>query len=327
MSLLFRKELLESIFTNNHKTLTESVNFKNGDDQDYTHHKEVLMFYSKDCDDYKQFGNIHGLMSHSLKHMREFEPTFVDSLVENFRVYALIYIDEQFDARDELDKAIRNGDKISELKALSKIDDDFEIYTCSVVGKRITDTESKYFRRYRTYSNKERVFATKEMAEKKISNVSKHVILNYFDCLHDKVSLKGKGALTDFEEVVYNKYIKPIAIKYKSMIERFDNNTIDIDEIDSSTVVGNIKGQELIDYYFDNGQSLKFGAHYGNMDIQVAISYRDGIFSIIENGRYITFFKIKSNSINDYYSKVKDKIEFGDCDFDNILVRNSLQRF
>lgn len=56
--------------------------FQKGKDQDYTSDPyEVLVFSEKAPDNYEVEGKTHGQMSHAIKHLKEFEPDFVKSIV------------------------------------------------------------------------------------------------------------------------------------------------------------------------------------------------------------------------------------------------------
>lgn len=56
--------------------------FQKGRDQDYTGDPyEVLVFSEEAPDNYELEGKTHGQMSHAIKHLREFEPQFVNSIV------------------------------------------------------------------------------------------------------------------------------------------------------------------------------------------------------------------------------------------------------
>lgn len=56
--------------------------FQKGKDQDYTSDPyEVLVFSEKAPDNYEVEGKTHGQMSHAIKHLKEFEPEFVKSVV------------------------------------------------------------------------------------------------------------------------------------------------------------------------------------------------------------------------------------------------------
>jgi hypothetical protein len=69
------------------KTFIEWLNeaafhFQKGRDQDYTSDPyEVLVFSEKAPDNYEVEGKTHGQMSHAIKHLKEFEPDFVKSII------------------------------------------------------------------------------------------------------------------------------------------------------------------------------------------------------------------------------------------------------
>jgi hypothetical protein len=56
--------------------------FQKGKDQDYTSDPyEVLVFSETAPDKYEVEGKTHGQMSHAIKHLKEFEPTFVNNII------------------------------------------------------------------------------------------------------------------------------------------------------------------------------------------------------------------------------------------------------
>ena len=65
------------------KWLTEAAfKFQKGRDQDYTNDPyEVLVFSEEAPDNYEVEGKTHGQMSHAIKHLKEFEPDFVNGII------------------------------------------------------------------------------------------------------------------------------------------------------------------------------------------------------------------------------------------------------
>lgn len=72
------------------KTFTEWLNedfkFQKGRDQDYTGDPyEVLVFSEESPEDYEIEGKTHGQMSHAIKHLKEFEPQFVNGIINKVK--------------------------------------------------------------------------------------------------------------------------------------------------------------------------------------------------------------------------------------------------
>lgn len=60
-----------------------AYHFQKGKDQDYTNDPySVLVFSETAPDNYEVKGKTHGKMSHAIKHLKEFEPVFVDEIVK-----------------------------------------------------------------------------------------------------------------------------------------------------------------------------------------------------------------------------------------------------
>lgn len=62
--------------------LTEKIAFKKGRDQDYTVHPDTILFFSEDdVRTYVENGKTHGVQSHAIKHLAEFNPEMVKTEV------------------------------------------------------------------------------------------------------------------------------------------------------------------------------------------------------------------------------------------------------
>ena len=77
-----------------HNFLLES--FKKGRDFDYPGDKNTVLVFDKNAK-YKKEGKTHGLMSHAIKHLHEFNPTFINNinnktkqLIKNIQLFSLV---------------------------------------------------------------------------------------------------------------------------------------------------------------------------------------------------------------------------------------------
>ena len=62
--------------------LTEKIAFKKARDQDYTVHPDTILFFSEeDVRTYVENGKTHGVQSHAIKHLAEFNPEMVKTEV------------------------------------------------------------------------------------------------------------------------------------------------------------------------------------------------------------------------------------------------------
>ena len=304
------------------KLLTESVGFKQAFDSDYHHNEFLISFHRNDGKSYVEEYQIHGTMSHALKHLIEFLPSYYNSFVTYFREKASEYVEEQYDLKDMLKDAIANNDKETIEFCNDNLEQDFIVSIYKRVGK---------FKQGRTNGNSKSVFLSSFNAKvdvlKMLKTVSKYTIINYFDYVHDKVKTKGIGSLTDFEKDIYNKCLKPIKAKYKQWIEDFERGSVDLDDIVPSKEMTEAEAEKLIDYNFDANNRLMFSKKSGNIVLSIIIDSKMKIFAVKEGNLYTTFYKMDTATNAEFYKKVCSKVRVLRNEILNPLVTNSLKRF
>ena len=308
------------------KLLTESVGFKRAFDSDYHHNEFLISFHRNDGKSYVEEYRIHGTMSHALKHLIEFLPSYYNSFVTYFREKASEYVEEQYDLKDMLKDAIANNDKETIKFCNNYLEQDFIVSIYKRVGKfkngKANDKSKSVF--LSSFNSKVDVL-------KMLKTVSKYTIINYFDYVHDKVKINGIGSLTDFEKDIYNKCLKPIKAKYKQWINDFEYKAIDLDVIVPSKEMTEVEAQSEIDYQIDSCNRLIFSKINGNIKTQVILDKSFGVFAIKESGLYTTFYKIGKKSKEEYYAKVNDSLRLRPdtrkIPITNKLVYKSLIRY
>lgn len=73
-----------------------SIKFQKAKDQDYTNDPyEVLVFSEVAPDNYEVEGKTHGKMSHAIKHLKEFEPAFVNTIVSKVKKTIISKLEEK----------------------------------------------------------------------------------------------------------------------------------------------------------------------------------------------------------------------------------------
>lgn len=73
--------------------LTEKIAFAKARDQDYTVHPDTILFFSEeDIKTYVENGKTHGVQSHAIKHLSEFNPSMVKTEIGNARGILLNFL-------------------------------------------------------------------------------------------------------------------------------------------------------------------------------------------------------------------------------------------
>lgn len=270
--------------------LTESVGFKRAFDSDYHHNEYLISFHRNDGKSYVEEYRIHGTMSHALKHLIEFLPSYYNSFVTYFREKASEYVEEQYDLKDMLKDAIANNDKETIEFCNKHIEAEFIVSIYKRVGKNTRNKSDGKSRSVFLSS-----FNSKQDILSVLKTISKYTIINYFDYVHDKSKTKGISSLTNFEKDIFYNCLKPIKAKYKQWIDNFEHNAIDLDKIVPSTQMTEEDAQKLIDYHIDSCNRLLFSKNNGSINMQIVLDKLFGVFAIKENGLYTTFYKIGKN--------------------------------
>lgn len=118
-----------------------NINFAKGYDQDFTvHPTKVLVFSEKEAQNYKEKGKTHGLMSHAIKHLKEFEPEFVAQQIALMRSEILKQIKTTF--QDVKVWNYNSGfNKAEGIDALKSASDDVLLNTLDVINDKNQEKE------------------------------------------------------------------------------------------------------------------------------------------------------------------------------------------
>lgn len=117
--------------------LTETIKFQRGKDQDYLTGKNTVIFFSEDGPEkYKQRGKTHGIQSHALKHLKEFQPGIVASLIAEIRSTIKIAIYDEIVSFVGLYKRGGNWITTNPNEVLTKVSDNALINTLDVINDK-----------------------------------------------------------------------------------------------------------------------------------------------------------------------------------------------
>lgn len=154
-------------------TYLNELNFVKSKDRDWPTKTNTVILFDKN-DQYKIKGKTHGLTSHAIKHLNEFDPSFFDKVIKQ----AYDYISKQ------------------------------EFYILSKKTKKVSKRES----------------------------ISRNQVINTLDRINDKII--NNQQLTN-EEKNISKFIEDIKIRYEQHIDKFTNNTTNIDNYSYQELINN----------------------------------------------------------------------------------------
>lgn len=215
--------------------------FLKAKDQDYTNDPyEVLVFSEEAPDKYEVEGKTHGQMSHAIKHLREFEPEFVEGIVEKVRSTIIAKLREKPHWFCRVWNVIKGFGKQSGEKAVNFASDDAVLNTLDLIndknqmGEKLMklDSSIKPFaveleNRYNEIiSNKldkaVNLNKTTQKADALVKKIKKSQIIQ-FDC-HGKVGGKYTVAL-DFSDqsLIIGKHVDG-TMKTVTTMYRFHNS-------------------------------------------------------------------------------------------------------
>ena len=126
------KEWIEQLYEAKYE-----FNFRKGQDQDYTGSPdEVLVFSEKEPDEYQVRGKTHGQMSHAIKHLREFEPEYVKSVLDKARNVIFKFLQRRPQYFCKIWSETRGFSEYSGMEALNHCDSMSLLNTLDIVNDK-----------------------------------------------------------------------------------------------------------------------------------------------------------------------------------------------
>ena len=174
--------------------LFEELGFNFAPDSDYHNYSNIITFAVGDIEHYRFEGNTHGIVSHALKHLSEFDKPFVIGIVNEIREDMYNYAKLQQEYRDKGEKG--------------KLYDPY--YKLAYYNKRI---ESK--------------ISVEDIQDYTV--VHNSAILNYLDLINDDVIL-GKR-LPPFADYLQDEYFPRIKERYSQACEYYMRGAKELDGI------------------------------------------------------------------------------------------------